>query len=89
MRAAFAEFQHAPALVVNVALTHWRFLRQLSAPCCRWFDDEFGFSCNIRRTMVTGAPLPPMHPDQPTVLTFYMGLYAPGRPLAEQVAAGT
>ncbi|HET9370504.1 MAG TPA: FAD-dependent oxidoreductase [Vicinamibacterales bacterium] len=85
---AYGEFMHAPALVVNVALNNWRFLHRLGAPCCRWFDDEFGFSCNIRRAMVAGDPLPPMTPDQPIVLTFYMGLYALGRPLAEQLSSG-
>jgi spermidine dehydrogenase len=88
MRAAYATFQHAPALVVNVALTNWRFLHALGAPSARWFDDEFGFSCNIRRPMVTGATPAPMRPADPAVLTFYMGLYAPGRTLTEQVSAG-
>jgi spermidine dehydrogenase len=88
LRDAYAETVHAPALVVNVALTNWRFLRELAVACCRWFDDDFGFSCNIRRPMIAGDPMPPMHPDQPTVLTFYMGLYAQGRPLAEQVSLG-
>ncbi len=88
IRAAYAETLHAPALVVNVALTNWRFLRELAVACCRWFDDDFGFSCNIRRAMVAGTPLPAMHPDQPVVLTFYMGLYAPGLPLSEQVSRG-
>ena len=88
MRAAYGTFLHAPALVVNVALTNWRFLNTLGAPCCRWFDDEFGFSCNIRRPMMAGAPARPMHPDQPTVLTFYMGLHRAGVPIAEQVAQG-
>jgi len=86
--AAYATFQHAPALVVNVALTNWRFLHALGAPCARWFDDEFGFSCNIRRPMVIGPAPAPMRPTDPAVLTFYMGLYAPGRTMAEQVAAG-
>jgi spermidine dehydrogenase len=88
MRSAYATFQHAPAFVVNVALTNWRFLHTLGAPCARWFDDEFGFSCNIRRPMVTGGALAPMRPADPAVLTFYMGLYAPGRTLAEQLASG-
>ena len=88
MRAAYATFQHAPALVVNVALTNWRFLHTLGAPCARWFDDDFGFSCNIRRPMVTGGAPAPMRPADPVVLTFYMGLYAPGKTLAEQVSAG-
>ena len=86
MKAAYATFQHAPALVVNVALDNWRFLHKLGAPCVRWFDDEFGFSCNIRRPMITGTTKPtPMTPNDPTVLTFYMGLCSAGKPLAEQL----
>ncbi len=89
IKAAYATFQHAPALVVNVALDNWRFLHELGAPCVRWFDDEFGFSCNIRRPMVTGGAKPaPMTPDDPAVLTFYMGLYTAGKPLAEQLSLG-
>jgi spermidine dehydrogenase len=88
VKAAYATFLHAPALVVNVALTNWRFLHALGAPCARWFDDQFGFSCNIRRPMVIGAAPAPMRPTDPAVLTFYMGLYAPGLTLAGQVAAG-
>jgi spermidine dehydrogenase len=85
---AYATFQHAPALVVNVALTNWRFLEKLGAPCARWFDDDFGFSCNIRRPMAIGTAPPPMRSSDPAVLTFYMGLYAPGKTMAEQLAAG-
>jgi len=89
VRAAYSTFQHAPALVVNVALTNWRFLEKLGAPCARWFDDDFGFSCNIRRPMITGSAKPaPMRSSDPAVLTFYMGLYAPGKSTAEQVATG-
>lgn len=88
LASAYAEFIHAPALVVNVALTNWRFLAKLGVSSCRWFDNEFGFSCNIRRPMVIGKTPPPMNPDQPTVLTFYMGLYAAGKTLAEQSSWG-
>jgi spermidine dehydrogenase len=89
MAAAYGTFLHAPALVVNVALTNWRFLHKLGAPCVRWFDDEFGFSCNIRRPMVMdGQPAKPMAPGDPVVLTFYMGLYSRGRTAAEQVQSG-
>jgi spermidine dehydrogenase len=38
--------------------------------------------------MLTGRPMPPMHPDQPTVLTFYMGLHTAGVPIAEQMSRG-
>jgi len=88
MHDAYATFQHAPALVVNVAVTNWKFLHALGAPCARWFDDEFGFSCNIRRPMVIGPAPPPLKATDPAVLTFYMGLYTTGRTLAEQVANG-
>jgi spermidine dehydrogenase len=86
IRAAYSAFTYAPAMVVNVALTNWRFLHKLGAPSVRWFGDGFGFSANIRRPMIVGDYHPPLHPDQPTVLTFYMGLYAPGHPAAEQGA---
>jgi spermidine dehydrogenase len=89
MAAAYTSFLHAPALVVNVALTNWRFLHKLGAPCVRWFDDEFGFSCNIRRPMVMDGRIPkPMTPDDPTVLTFYMGLHTRSRNAAEQIQFG-
>lgn len=88
MRHAYASFHHAPALVVNVALDNWRFLQRLGAGCVRWFDEEFGFSCNIRRPMVIGDRPAPMRPDDPTVLTFYMGLHAQGTGVAEQGALG-
>jgi spermidine dehydrogenase len=84
LSAAYGEFQYAPALSVNVALTNWRFLYQLEAPAVRYFNDGFGWSCNIRRPMTAGSYSPVLHPDKPTVLTFYLGLYAPGRPAAEQ-----
>jgi spermidine dehydrogenase len=84
LRAAYAEFQYAPALSVNVALTNWRFLYKLEAPAVRYFNDGFGWSCNIRRPMTAGSYQPVLDPGEPVVLTFYLGLYAPGRPAAEQ-----
>ncbi len=88
MARAYAAFHHAPALVVNVALDNWRFLHRLGAGCVRWFDDAFGFSCNIRRPMVIGAAPPPMRPSDPTVLTFYMGLHGEGTGVVEQGTLG-
>jgi spermidine dehydrogenase len=84
IRSAYDDFQYAPAMSVNVALTNWRFLYKLDAPAVRYFGGDFGWSCNIRQNMVTGPYHPPLHPDQPTVLTFYLGLYTPGRPAGEQ-----
>lgn len=88
IRAAYAQFIYAPALIANVALTNWRFLYKLGFPACRWFNDGFGFSCNIRQSMVAGAYNPPLHPDKPTVLTFYLGVYSPGHSAQEQGVLG-
>lgn len=88
IRNAYSQFVYAPALIVNVALTNWRFLYKLNVAACRWFNDGFGFSCNIRRSMVAGSYNPPLHPDQPIVLTFYLGLYTPGRTASEQGVLG-
>jgi len=84
IKAAYSEFCYGSALVVNVALRNWRFLYKLGAPATRWFGDGFGFCCNIRRPMVAGDYNPPLHPDKPTVLTYYVGLYTPGRSAYEQ-----
>lgn len=84
IHAAYQEFQYAPAMSVNVALTNWRFLYKLQAPAVRYFNGNFGWSCNIRRNMMAGAYRPPLHPAKPTVLTFYLGLHAPGRPAGQQ-----
>jgi len=84
LRAAYGEFQYAPALSVNVALTNWRFLYQLEAPAVRYFHGEFGWSCNIRRPMTAGTFQPVLDPGEPVVLTFYTGLYSPGHTAAEQ-----
>jgi spermidine dehydrogenase len=88
IRTAYDEFQYAPAMSVNVALTNWRFLYKLEAPAVRYFGGGFGWSCNIRQNMVAGGYHPPLHPDKPAVLTFYLGLYAPGRPAGEQGKLG-
>lgn len=85
---AYGEFAYGPAMVVNVALTNWRFLYKLGAPACRWFGDGFGFSCNIRRPMIAGDYHPPFDPEKPTILTYYTGLYTPGRPAYEQGVLG-
>jgi spermidine dehydrogenase len=88
IRAAYGEFAYAPALSVNVALRNWRFLYKLRAPAVRYFDGEFGWSCNIRQSMVAGPFAPPLHPDKPIVLTFYTGIYERGKSAKEQGEIG-
>ncbi|MFZ0007337.1 MAG: hypothetical protein WAK94_03760, partial [Steroidobacteraceae bacterium] len=92
LRAAYDQFSYAPALIVNVALRQWRFLYDLDVTACRWFDDagSFGYCCNLRQTMTSGGHAPPLHPDRPAVLSFYLGLPMPGLPAAQQgIAART
>jgi spermidine dehydrogenase len=84
---AYESFFYSPVLVVNVALTNWRFLYKLGLTGCRWFDG-FGFSCNMRKPMNVGDYQQPLHPDKPVVLTFYVPLHYPGLPLPEQGAKG-
>ena len=84
LRSAYDAFSYAPALSVNVALRNWRFLYKRRAGAVRYFDGDFGWSCNIRQSMKAGAFDPPLHPDKPVVLTFYTGLYDPGRSAKEQ-----
>ncbi len=84
LREAYGQFCYAPALSVNVALRNWRFLYKLRAPAVRYLDGEFGWSCNIRQSMTAGSFAPPLHPDKPVVLTFYTGIYQPGKPAKEQ-----
>lgn len=84
IRAAYDEFHYAPALSVNVALRNWRFLYKLRAPAVRYFDGDFGWSCNIRQSMTAGDFTPPLHPDKPVVLTFYTGIYKSGLSAQDQ-----
>jgi spermidine dehydrogenase len=90
IRSAYEQFLYAPALIANVALTNWRFLYKLGAPAVRWMDDGtmFGYCANIRRDMVIGDYNPPLDPEKPSLLTFYMGLYTPGHSAREQGTLG-
>ena len=91
MSDAYAQFYYAPALIINLALTNWRFMHDLGVTALRWYGDgprDVGFVANIRRQMKVGRYDPPVSPDKPNVLTFYLGLYAPGKSVAEQGSAG-
>ena len=85
-RDAFADFVRAPMLVVNVALKRWRPMYELGITAAS-YRDQFGFSCNLRQSMVVGDYRPPLHPDRPTVLTFYVPFERPGTPIKPQAAA--
>jgi spermidine dehydrogenase len=84
---AFARFHVSPILVANVALTNWRFMYKMGFTACKWFSG-FGFGCNIRKPMYVGNYRPPLHPDKPTILTFYISFHQPGLPVEEQGERG-
>jgi spermidine dehydrogenase len=86
-RIAFNNFYHGPILVVNVALTNWRFLDRLGISAAHWFDG-FGFFANVRQPMVAGNNPAPFHPDKPIVMTFYVPFVNPGMAIGAQGAAG-
>jgi spermidine dehydrogenase len=86
-RDAYREFNRAPMLVVNVALKQWRFMYDQGITAVN-YRDRFGFACNVRQSMIDGEYHPPLHPDQPTILTFYVSFSKPGMPLRDQTAAG-
>ena len=85
-REAFADFVRAPMLVVNVALRRWRFMYDLGLTAAS-YRDQFGFFCNLRQSMVVGDYRPQLHPDRPTILTFYIPFERPGTPLEPQAVA--
>jgi spermidine dehydrogenase len=84
---AYRHFYHSPMMVVNVALNQWHSLYKLGLTACRWFDG-FGFSCNIRQPMTVGDYRPPLDPNKPTLVTFYVPFYYPGRSIQEQGSRG-
>ena len=86
-REAFGAFHHSAVLVFNIAVKNWHFLYDLGVTSARW-TGGFGFSCNLRRQMVTRRYRPRLSPDMPNVLTFYVPLFYPGLPTAEQGVKG-
>jgi spermidine dehydrogenase len=84
-RDAFTDFVRAPMLVVNVALKRWRPMYELGITAAS-YRDQFGFSCNLRQSMVVGDYRPTLHPDRPTVLTFYVPFGRPASSIRTQAA---
>ena len=84
-RHAYLQFNHAPFLVANVALSNWRFLYRLGITGCRW-EGGFGHTCNIRQPMRVGRRPVPLDPDKPVTLTFYVPMHTPGLPVKAQIA---
>ena len=87
-RRAMEQFTHAPMLVINVALRHWKFMDRLGVASVRWFGDDMGWFTTLRRQMILDGEAPmPLDPEKPTVLTLYNSFCLPGLPLPQQAAA--
>ena len=84
---AYNNFNHAPILVVNVAVRHWRFLDKLGVSAARWFGG-LGFHTNLRRPTTLGANSDAFDPNSPTVLTMYIHFANHGLPVAQQASMG-
>lgn len=86
-REAYAQFHHAPILVVNVGLRNWRALAKLGISAARWFEG-IGFFANIRQPMTYQGYNAPLDPEKPVMMTFYIGFPNAGLPLAAQTSNG-
>lgn len=85
---AVGKFPRSPMLAANVALDNWRFLYNLGFTACSWRGGSFGFAANLRPNMYVGDYRPPLDPDHPNILTFYVPFNQYGLPLLDQGKAG-
>ena len=76
-RDAMGAFQHAPMLVINVALRNWRFLDKLGVSGVRWFEG-LGWWTSLRRNLIVdGHETQPLDPNKPVVMTQYIPFLIP------------
>lgn len=85
-REAYGAFHYAPIMTANVALRNWRFFDKLGFIAARWFEG-LGWNVCVRRNVAFGTA-PPLTPDDPTVLTFYIPFLSPDLPAEAQGPAG-
>lgn len=64
-------FTYGPVMVVNIALTNWRFMDNLGISGARW-ENGFGWFGNIRRPMHIGSYRPALNPSLPALMTLYV-----------------
>jgi spermidine dehydrogenase len=84
---AYGHFRYGPVLTANVAVRHWRFFDKLGITAARWFAG-LGWHVCVRRNVAWNASSPPLTPNSPIVLTFYIPLLHPEVEPAMQGAAG-
>jgi spermidine dehydrogenase len=68
---AYSQFRYGPVLTANVAVRHWRFFDALGVTAARWFSG-LGWHVCVRRNVAFDAKTPPLTPNDPIVLTFYI-----------------
>jgi spermidine dehydrogenase len=68
---AYSQFRYGPVLTANVAVRHWRFFDSLGFTIARWFSG-IGWHVCVRRNVAFGDGTPPLTPNDPIVLTFYI-----------------
>ncbi|MFK8021485.1 MAG: NAD(P)-binding protein [Pseudomonadales bacterium] len=85
---AMDQFMHAPMMLVNVALTNWKFMDKLGVASVRWFGDDMGWFTTLRKQMIIDGKEPmPLDPAKPTVLTLYNSFCMPGLAVDKQCVA--
>jgi spermidine dehydrogenase len=86
-REAMNTFHHAPVLVVNVGVRHWRFLDKLGISSARWFSD-FGWHTGLHKNIqVDGKDIMPCDPNKPAVMETYVTFPIRGMPFPQQATA--
>ncbi|MBS0421194.1 MAG: NAD(P)-binding protein [Proteobacteria bacterium] len=84
---AYKHFRYGPVLTANVAVRHWRFFDKLGFIAARWFSG-LGWHVCVRRNVALRPGAPPLTPDSPLVLTFYIPILQPDvDPMAQGMAA--
>lgn len=83
----YGQLNYGSAMIVNIALTNWRFLATLGISAAHFFmNNGLGQCANIRRPMLFDGYQPPLDPNLPIVLTAYVGFPTHGLPAREQAA---
>jgi spermidine dehydrogenase len=84
---AYRQFRYGPVLTANVAVRHWRYFDKLGFTAARWFSG-LGWHVCVRRNVAWTPGAPPLTPNSPIVLTFYIPLLHPEVDPAVQGMAG-
>lgn len=84
---AYREFRYGPVVTANVAVRHWRFFDKLGFAAARWFSG-LGWHVCVRRNVALSKDTPPLTPNSPIVLTFYIPLLNPSVDPAVQGQVG-